>query len=158
MRTFILFLVLSFISPAISFSQISFERKYGGERWDDGHSVQQTTDGGYVITGYTESFGSGSGDVYLIRTDSLGDTLWTRRYGGEFNDRGWAVQQTSDDGFVIAGDWNCPESFIYLIKTDSSGDSLWTRLYTDTLGAVRSNPADGRWRLCYSWSYKVLRY
>ncbi|MCH7760462.1 hypothetical protein IIA15_03545 [candidate division TA06 bacterium] len=66
-----------------SFAQITFERIYGGAADDEGRSVQQTVpDGGYIITGWTESFGAGSRDVYLVKTDSLGDTLWTRTYGG----------------------------------------------------------------------------
>jgi hypothetical protein len=107
-------------------------RTYGGGSWDWGESVQQTSDGGYIIAGYTESFGAGLWDIYLLRTDDCGDTLWTRTYGGSRGDYGYSVQQTSDGGYVIAG-WT--ESFgagaedVYLVKTDSEGDTLWTRTY-----------------------------
>ena len=104
-------------------------KTYGGAQEDWGYSVQQTTDKGYIVAGYTGSFGSY--DVYLIKTDSLGDTLWTKTYGGANNDVGYSVQQTSDKGYIIAG---VTESFgsgseVYLIKTDSLGDTLWTESY-----------------------------
>ena len=78
-------------------------RTYGGALEDRGYSVQQTNDGGFIIVGTTKSFGAGEADVYLIRTNSGGDTLWTRTYGGVDNDFARSVQQTSDGGFVISG-------------------------------------------------------
>jgi len=115
---------------------VVFQRTYGGENWDHGSSVRQTTDGGYVTVGRTDSYGAGENDVWLVRTDALGDTMWTRTYGGENSDRGHSVQQTADSGYVLAGYTN---SFgagsydIWLIRTDASGDTLWTRTYGDTL-------------------------
>ncbi|MBA7703424.1 hypothetical protein ES703_112210 [subsurface metagenome] len=104
---------------------------YGGAYDDWGNSVQRTSDGGYIIGGYTESFGAGNGDLYLIKTDSLGDTLWTRTYGGTGWDMGWSVQQTLDSGYIVAGRiWSVGvSSNVYLIKTDASGDSLWSKIY-----------------------------
>jgi len=110
-------------------------RTYGGARYDCGLSVGQTSDGGYIIAGYTNSFGVGGYDFYLIKTNGTGDTLWTRTFGGTRDDCGWSAQQTSDGGYVIAG-WT--NSFtdtvgdVYLIKTDASGDTLWTRTYGGT--------------------------
>ncbi len=107
-------------------------KTYGGVDDDRGVEVQIISDGGYIITGWTESYGSGSYDVYLIRTDSNGDTLWTRFYGGSGEERGYSVQETSDNGFIIAG---CTNSFgagmndIYLIRTDYNGDTLWTKTF-----------------------------
>jgi hypothetical protein len=110
-------------------------RTYGGTEDDRGYSVRQTPDGGYIIAGYTESFGAADADVYLIRVDAQGDVLWTRTYGGTGPDEGWSVQQTLDSGFVIAGrTWSFGAGFedVYLIKTNALGDTLWTRTYGGT--------------------------
>ena len=110
-------------------------RTYGGINSDEGKSVQQTTDGGFIIAGYTRSFGAGGSDVWLVKTDAQGDTLWTRTYGGGSDDWGNSVQQTADGGYVIAGYTRSygpgtPDSGnAYLVKTDPSGDTLWTRTY-----------------------------
>ena len=107
-----------------------WEKIYGGSESDVGYSVAQTSDGGYIVVGYTYSFGTGMIDVYLIKTDLLGDTLWTRTYGGSSSVWGYSVAQTSDGGFIIAGRSWSAGSRAYLIKTDSSGDSLWAYTYT----------------------------
>jgi hypothetical protein len=95
-------------------------------------SVQQVSDGGYIIAGWTDSYGAGNGDAYVIRTDGQGDTLWTRTYGGFTHDYGQSVQQSRDGAFVVAGhtySFGAGGCDIYLIKTDISGDTLWTRAY-----------------------------
>jgi hypothetical protein len=109
-------------------------RTYGGPNYDGAYSVRQTSDSGYILTGWTESFGAGLNDVYIIKTNASGDTLWTRVYGGTSWDQGWSVQQTSDGGYVITGETYSlgNEDQVYLIKTDSSGDTIWTKTYGGT--------------------------
>jgi hypothetical protein len=128
-------LLLSLLSSPL-LGQITFERTYGGPTADDGLDVGQTLDGGYVITGSTDSFASGGPDVFLVRTDERGDTLWTRTYGGGAMDRGECVRQTSDGGYVIGGStssFGSGRSDLYLIRTDAEGDTVWTRTWGDTL-------------------------
>ena len=108
-------------------------KTYGGTDWDVGESVQECAGGDFIITGVTKSFGAGSYDVYLIRTDADGDTLWTRTYGGTDYDEGYSVQECAGGGFVIAGNtWTGFYYDVYLIRTDADGDTLWTRTYGGT--------------------------
>jgi hypothetical protein len=97
-------------------------KTFGGTGADYGYSICETKDSGFIITGHASSFDGGETDVYLIRTNSLGDTLWTKTFGGDSIDRASSVRQTSDGGFIIAGSTS---SFgaggVYLIKTDSGG-------------------------------------
>ncbi len=95
----------------------------GGEPYRySGNSVQQTTDGGYIITGYK---GMRPTKIWLIKTDINGDTIWTKTFGGSGGD-GYSVQQTTDEGFIIAGKINWKAG---LVKTDSNGEALWTKTF-----------------------------
>ncbi len=109
---------------------------YGGIGTEFGEDVIELDDGGFVIAGYTTSYGAGY-DCYLVRVNVNGDTLWTKHYGGEFDDKAYAVE-LFEDGFVLAGYTNnlgLTERDVLIIKTDFNGDTVWTKtiggLYND---------------------------
>jgi len=115
-----------------------WDRTFGGADWDQGHSAQRASDGGYVIAGLTMSYGAGDSDVWLVKTDAIGNRLWDRRFGGAFDDEASSVQQTSDGGYIIAG-WTDSSGVgdydVLLVKTDSVGNKVWNR----TLGGANAD-------------------
>jgi len=122
-------------------------RTYGGDGDEYGYSMKITEDGGFIIAGTTNSFGAGQFDFYIVRTDSIGDTLWTRTFGGMNYDYAWSVDKTLDGGFVLAGEINAypydiPDAMI--IKVNQSGELQWERIYGSTLNdrafSIRQTP------------------
>jgi len=104
-------------------------KTFGGLGLDYGQSVQETNNGEYIITGYTESFGASIVDVLLIKTSSNGDVIWSATYGGVNVDLGYSVDQTSDNGFIILGCTNSSGNGgqdLYLLKLESSISNINT--------------------------------
>lgn len=121
-----------------TYGNLQWEKTYGPRGTHAGESVQQTSDGGYVIAGRTELFGTGNCNIYLIRTNSAGDTIWTRSIGEDSLEIAHSVEQSTDGGFIIAG---CTHSSqygdIYLVKTNVKGNVVWTK----TIGGGTSDVA-----------------
>jgi hypothetical protein len=118
-----------------------WDKTIGGSGYDLAYSVQCTNDGGYILTGDTRSFGEGGFDIWLIKTDSEGQEIWSRTLGGGGDDLAYSVHPTNDDGYILAG---VTESFgagnldVWLIKTDREGNEIWN----STFGGVE---VDGGW-------------
>ncbi|MDD2890436.1 MAG: PKD domain-containing protein [bacterium] len=102
-----------------------WNNNFGGTGGDVGCSVQQTFDGGYIITGSTTSYGTGNGDVWIIKTDASGNKQWDKAIDCNNNDIGYSIWQTSDGGYIITGRTiglsQCDD--MLLIKTDASGNT-----------------------------------
>ena len=133
-----------------SLGTVEWNQTFDGSGNYGGESVQQTTDGGYIITGGITN-DAGNPDIWLIKTDSVGDTLWTKTIG-EYDDGmgnmpfdydyGKCVKQTADGGYIITGQSGLnvvSEATVCLIKTDAQGDTLWTKNYSNYVGGSEGN-------------------
>ena len=111
---------------------IEWQRAYGGTGTDSAKSVQQTSDGGYIVAGYTESFGAGGRDFWVLKLDSTGEVEWQKTYGGAFDEIAFSIQQTSDEGYVVAGSaclFGPGGSDSWVLKLTPTGDIVWQRRY-----------------------------
>ncbi len=110
---------------------IEWNHTFGGLLEDVGLHVQQTTDGGYIIAGLTRSFGEGEYDIYLLKTDSMGNSVWNKTIGGPGIDIAYSIQQCPDSCFVITGstDLSGLGDVAFLLKIDSDGDTMWMKTY-----------------------------
>jgi len=156
----ILFSILAlglFVSSALT-QTVEWSKTIGGDGHYEARYVQQTSEGGYIITGSTTSSGSESGDIYVLKTDSQGNTLWSKTlggtgwdmgfagqqtsdgnetwsktFGGENSDFGYAVSQTSDGGYIVVGETDTmggvENTAVYLIRTDAAGNEVWSATY-----------------------------
>ncbi len=114
---------------------IAWTRTYGGSLYDYALSVKETADTGYIIAGATNSFGAGLRDLYLIKTNANGDTVWTRTHGGSGDDVGAAVLETQDGGYIVVGttySFGAGGGDVWLVKTDAGGNVVWSRPYGGT--------------------------
>jgi hypothetical protein len=137
-----------------------WSRTYGGANGDGAHAVVQTGDGGYALAGYTDSYGAGQCDFWLVKTDSSGNVLWSRTYGGANGDGAHAVVQTGDGGYALAGltySFGAGGADFWLVKTDSAGTVLWNKTYggaNDDYSLSMVETGDGGYALAgYTDSY-----
>jgi hypothetical protein len=134
MKSFSLLSIVYIVFNFLSFAQTPdtlWTTIIGGSNDDSGNFIQQTSDGGYVITGETKSFGAGANDVWLVKTNALGDTLWTKTYGGSADENCNSVQQTSDGGYILFTErvfFSSDYWKVWLIKTNETGDTNWTKI------------------------------
>jgi len=109
-----------------------WSRAFGGEEGDEVRSLQQTSDGGYILAGVTISFGIGGGDAWLVRTDVEGNEQWNRTFGGYRYDIAHAVEETADSGIIVAGhtsSFGAALGNAFLLKTDKNGNEQWSQSY-----------------------------
>ena len=111
---------------------MDWEQSFGGSQKDEATHIQATSDGGYIISGTTESYGFGGSDIWIIKTDNSGLIEWNNCFGSAYNESGGQAKETEDGGFVIIGSKSMigdENNNVWIIRTNSQGDSLWTKTY-----------------------------
>ena len=110
-----------------------WDKHYGGRNSDHAYDIKQTSDNGYIIVGSTDDFGKNeSTNVYILKLNSLGDTLWTKAYGTDFGDYGYSIIESFDKGFILTGmtyDFSTGKQNLLILKTDKYGNQVWMKIY-----------------------------
>ncbi|MDD2889630.1 MAG: T9SS type A sorting domain-containing protein [bacterium] len=150
---------------SISFSLYadSWAKTFGGTGDDHGCYIQQTTDKGYIMTGYTTSFGAGNTDFLVVKLDSTANILWAKTYGGSDRDEAFSVQQTADGGYIVTGgtkSFGAGDIDFLVIKLTSTGAISWSKTYggtsIDGANAIQQTSDGGYIVLGYTFSYPSI--
>jgi hypothetical protein len=138
--TIIVFVLVNFqLISSVGASSAVWTQTYGGEDLEYAYSLVETSDGGYAIAGYTDSFGAGESDFWLVKTDASGTLQWSQTYGTDDNDKAYSLIQTHDGGYAMVGYCNIVTQTdggsyevskdFWLVKTDAHGNMEWNRTY-----------------------------
>jgi hypothetical protein len=123
-----------------------WSKTYGGDNQEYAHSVIQTDDGGFIIAGETNSFGAGSDDIYVVKTDANGEEQWSQTYGTENPDGAFCIRQTTDGGYIIGGSTNGYMDG-YVVKIDANGALEWEKSFggpiTDEIFSIKQTDDGG---------------
>jgi len=107
-----------------------FEKAYGGSGRDAAYCVREAKDSGYILAGYTTSFGGGHDDAYLVKTAPDGTLEWSQTYGGDNDDAFYGVDRTQDGGYIAVGytrSFDTPNSDAFVVKVDARGTLQWSK-------------------------------
>ena len=161
MSTYVLLLLLG-SNPSAQAPDTVWTRTFGGNNTDDGYSIDKISDAEFILIGYTASYGNGAEDVWLLKVNNHGDSIWTRTYGTSDEEYGRDVSMTNDEGFVITGQkGGFPfRSQVLTIKTDSMGNEQWSGTYGGCFAnAIRQTTDYGYVSVgCTPWEWYLLRY
>src|SRR3989338_8456058 len=111
---------------------VEWQKTYGGFDRESAESVQQARDGGYIVAGYTGSFGAGKGDVWILKLRADGTVEWQKIYWGGGSDEGYSIQQTSDGGHIVAGEtrsFGAGKEDVWVLKLRAYGTVEWQKTY-----------------------------
>ena len=114
---------------------VVWQKTYGGTKSDSASSIQQTSDEGYIVVGNTYSFGTGSGDFWILKLNSYGTVAWQKTYGGTSYDYASSIQQTSDEGYIVVGNtysFGTGSGDFWILKLNSDGTVAWQKTYGGT--------------------------
>ena len=128
-----------------SYGLMEWERTFGGGGLEWARCIRQTSDGGYIVLGITTSFGAGDFDIWLLKLYPYSGIQWSRLFSGTHQADAWCVQQTTDNGYIIAGQTDSldNEGHVWLIKTDSFGIEQWNQVYGEGVGLYVQQTFDG---------------
>ncbi|MCK4645885.1 MAG: hypothetical protein KAU46_06505 [Candidatus Aminicenantes bacterium] len=139
---------------------IEWQQTYGETSGDGAYSIQQTSDGGYIVAGFTYSFGAGERDFWVLKLSSNGNVEWQRSYGGANNDTAHSIQQTADGGYVAAGytySFGAGRDDFWVLKLDRVGNVEWEHTYGgsswDRAFSIQQISGGGYLVSGYTWSY-----
>lgn len=125
----------AYIVKTNSTGEIQWEKHYGGPEDESANGIIRDRDNNYAIIGQTRSYGAGDDDIWILKIDENGDTLWTRTYGISLFDAGYAIDTTLDGNYVTNGTTKSfstdSTSDMIVIKTNSNGNWMWTRIHGD---------------------------
>lgn len=111
---------------------VEWQKTYGGVKADGAVCIQQTSDGGYIVAGYTYSFGAGKKDFWVLKLMTNGTIDWQKTYGGSDNDSMMSIQQTSDSGYIMAGrtdSFGVGGADLWVLKLSPNGTVEWQKTY-----------------------------
>ncbi|GIW65269.1 MAG: hypothetical protein KatS3mg093_248 [Candidatus Parcubacteria bacterium] len=139
-----------FVVKLDSSGNISWSKTIGGIYGDYINSLQQTSDGGYILGGYTSSYGAGNIDMFVVKLDSSGNISWSKTIGGGSNDFINSLQQTSDGGYILGGytySLTPGIAYMFVVKLDSSGNISWSKtiggIYGDFINSLQQTSDGG---------------
>jgi uncharacterized delta-60 repeat protein len=131
-----------FVVKLDSAGNVVWTKTIGGSYGDRAYSIIQSSDGGYVVAGWTSSFGAGLDDIYVVKLDSAGNAVWTKTIGGSVTDVAISITQSSDGGYVVAGwtsSFGAGDDDFYVVKMDANGNVCFSKSKNITNYSVSSN-------------------
>lgn len=152
--TKIILLIFFYLSSLLS-QVITFEKTFGGTSSDVVNSIKMTSDNGYILAGYTYSFGTGGKDIYVVKTNFLGDTLWTKTYGDTLNDDVGDIIETKNGNYLMCGTFLGKNR---IIKINENGDTLWTKIIPGSFNQIISIENKEEYILCGTKKYEPYSY
>jgi hypothetical protein len=120
--------------------ELIWNKKYGGDGYDFAYSICETTDGGFVMAGGSSFPEKGNYDIYIIKTDTEGDTVWTRKYGGSIYDAAYSILKSNDGNLFVGSSSAITGDMKHrILKLDNNGDTLWTKTYGEDASSFGMN-------------------
>ena len=113
-----------------------WHRTFGGSGTDRAYELDITSDGGFILAGFTDSKGQGKDDFLIIKLDSHGSVEWNQKYGGKGIDRAYSIRQEKNGGYVVLGNTDSKgagKSDIWLVRLDSDGTAVWDTTFGGAL-------------------------